>query len=401
MVISDKNKEYLLSLKPEDLTFSTLVSLFGDTVRNNDDIKNERRAKFLTTDEMELSPSEYFVKIKTKTTVGRFIYNKYIVERMGFQHVLGYVNYPITDGNNSKIENMLAKALMEDKITTESFYNYIDYRDTLGMQLNSVITTSFTPKTIKTPPSVQKKKEELFKKYEKELDNGDIVVSERIEKELTAEAKELLKGDPGMDLYNSEARGNFGNYKNMNLFKGATMNNITGEYEIVRSSFMDGIKKEDIASFGTAVVSGAYPKAVGTQESGYLAKQLLAAMQSEVLDEHGSDCGTLKTIEVNLTAKNRNDFEYRYIVENGKLVELTPEVMDNYIGKRVKMRSPMYCTGDKICNICAGEMNYKLGNINIGLGCSKVATTLLRLGMKKFHTSNLKSAQIDVDDMLF
>ena len=43
----------------------------------------------------------------------------------------------------------------------------------------------------------------------------------------------------------------------MNLYKGATMNNITGKYEIVRSSFMDGIQKQDIPSFATAVVSGA------------------------------------------------------------------------------------------------------------------------------------------------
>jgi hypothetical protein len=146
-------------------------------------------------------------------------------------------------------------------MTIDQFFRYIDYRDNLGMQLNSVITTSFTMNTIKTPPSVQKEKEELFKKYDKELNAGDIVTSEKIEKKLVADAKEILKGDPGMDLYNSEARGNFGNYKNMNLFKGATMNN-RGEYEIVRSSFMDGIRKEDIPSFGTAVVSGAYPKAV-------------------------------------------------------------------------------------------------------------------------------------------
>lgn len=261
-MISESQKKYLLSLKPEDLLFTTLVDLFGDTVSTTNDIKHIKKSKFKTTDEMELSPSEYFVKEKTTTTVGRFIYNKYIVERLNLQDVLGYINFAITDGNNSKIESILSKALMEDKITVDTFYDYIDYRDNLGMQLNSVITTSFTPKTITTPPSVQKRKEELFKKYDKELSEGDIVTSEKIEKELTVQAKELLKGDPGMDLYNSEARGNFGNYKNMNLFKGATMNNITGKYDIVRSSFMDGIKKEDISNFGTAVVSGAYPKAV-------------------------------------------------------------------------------------------------------------------------------------------
>ena len=123
-------------------------------------------------------------------------------------------------------------------------------------------------------------------------------------------------------------------------------------------------------------------------------------MQTEVLDEHGSDCKTPKTIEVKLTNKIARDFEFRYIVENGKYVCLTPEVIPNYIGKVVHLRTPMYCKGDKICNICAGEMNYKLGILNIGLGCSKPATALLKMGMKKFHVSNIQSSQIDVDNML-
>lgn len=400
-MIKDSDKAYLLSLKPEDLTFSTLVGLFGDTVTCGDDIKSERKSRFETTDGMVLLPSEYFVKERTETTVGRFIYNKYVIERVGLQEITGYINFPITDSANKKIEKMITDAMMSEKVTVPQFVKYIDARDNLGMQLNSVITTSFTPNTISAPKAIQAKKKELFKKYDKELENGDIVVSEKIEKELVNDAKNLLKGDPGMDLYNSEARGNFGNYKNMNIFKGATMNPNTGKYEIVRSSFMDGIQKQDIPAFGNAVISGSYPKAVGTQESGYLSKQLIACMQSEVLDEHGTDCHTEKTLDILITDKNRGDYEYRYIVDNGKIVCLTPEVMKKYIGKTVKLRSPMYCKNDKICNICAGEADYKLNNINIGLGCSNISTTLLRMGMKKFHTSNIKSTIIDVNDMLF
>lgn len=131
-----------------------------------------------------------------------------------------------------------------------------------------------------------------------------------------------------------------------------------------------------------------------------MAKQLLACMQSEVLDEHGSDCGTKKTIEVNLTAKNARDFEYRYIVDGGKYICLTPDTIQKYVGRKLRMRTPLYCKHDKICNICAGEMNYKLNLLNIGLGCSKPATTLLNLGMKHFHSSAIKSTQIDLDDAL-
>ena len=400
MMISKEDKAYLLSLTPDDLTFDTLVSLFGDTIKSGDDIKKVPMSKFQTTDEMELLPGEFFVKEKTLTTVGRFIYNKYIVERVGLQDILGYVNTVLSDSGNSALEVKLSDALIEDKITVAQFHKYIDYRDNLGLQLHSVITTSFTPATVVAPPEVERKKEELFKKYDTELKNGDIFTSEKIEKELTDAAKKILKGDPGMDLYDSEARGNFGNYKNMNLFKCATMNNQTGKYDIVRTSFMKGITKEDIPSFGSAVVAGAYPKAVATQDSGYMSKQLLAAMQNTVLDEKGSDCHSKKTLKVKLTPKNKQDFLYRYIVENGKLVCLSPDIIDKYIGKEVNMRSPMYCKNVKKCNICSGDMSYKLGIVNVGLGCSRVATTLTRMGMKKFHTANIKSKTINVDDML-
>lgn len=123
-------------------------------------------------------------------------------------------------------------------------------------------------------------------------------------------------------------------------------------------------------------------------------------MQTEVLDKPGTDCKTTKTIEVEITQKNADDFSYRYIMEGNKPVCLDRGKLASYIGKKVKLRSPMYCTGDKICNICAGEMNYKLGVMAIGLGCSKIANTLLNLGMKKFHVSNVKSTTLNPDEIL-
>lgn len=399
-MISDKDKEFLLSLKPEDLVFTKLVYIFGAVTKKDDAFGKVSKPRFKPNDKLILLPSEYFVKEKTETTVGRLIFNKYIVERIGLQSILGYVNMVLHNGNIGVMESKLSKALIEDRMTMKQYVDYINYRETLGMQLHSVISTSFTNKTIRIPPPVKKRKDELFKKYDKELNDGDIVIAEKIEKELVDMTKDYLQGDPGLDLYDSAAKGNFGNFKNMMIFKGATLNNTTGKYEIVRSAFMDGVQKQDIASNGDSVVSGAYPKAVGTQESGYLTKQLLAAMQAEVLDEKGSDCHTNMTIEIKLTDKDAKDFLYRYIVENGKYVCLTPEIIDKYIGKKINLRSPMYCVGDHICNICAGDLNYKLNNLNIGLGCPKISNTLLKLGMKQFHKSDLNSSLIDVDDML-
>ena len=141
-------------------------------------------------------------------------------------------------------------------------------------------------------------------------------------------------------------------------------------------------------------------KAVGTQVSGYFAKKILAALQTEVLDVKDSDCGTNRYIEVKLTKSASRDFLYRFIIDNGKLVELTPEVMPKYIDKTVKMRSVIYCATDKKCNCCAGNMFYKLGLENAGLTSSRVATTLTVLGMKKFHDTVVKADEIDINDIL-
>ena len=104
-----------------------------------------------------------------------------------------------------------------------------------------------------------------------------------------------------------------------------------------------------------------------------------------MLDDYGSDCGTKRTLDVKLTNTIKKDYMYRYIVtDNGSLVLLTPENMDKYIGKTVKMRSPMMCVGEKICNHCAGDLFYKLGIKNAGLTASRVATTLTRLNINFF-----------------
>lgn len=142
------------------------------------------------------------------------------------------------------------------------------------------------------------------------------------------------------------------------------------------------------------------PKAVGTAVSGYLAKELLAALQTEVLDEPGSDCGTKRTLDIEISGYNKKDYIDRYIDVNGKLLLLTRDNIDKFVGKKVKMRSPMMCIGEKICNHCAGELFYKLGIKNVGLTASRVATTLTRLNMKKFHENLIINHKIKLDDLL-
>lgn len=143
---------------------------------------------------------------------------------------------------------------------------------------------------------------------------------------------------------------------------------------------------------------------VGTQVSGYMAKQLLAGFQGETLGEKDSDCGSLRTLKVKITKNNANKYIYRYIVEGNKTLLLTEENIKDYIGKEVNMRSPMFCAGygktKCLCNKCAGDYYYMLGNKNIGLVTSKCATTITQMNLSLFHKNVVTTQKIDPDDML-
>lgn len=142
----------------------------------------------------------------------------------------------------------------------------------------------------------------------------------------------------------------------------------------------------------------------GTAVSGYMAKELLAAFQSEVLGDKDTDCGSVRHIEVTLTEQNYKDYLYRYVKTTKGLVMMDNENKSMFVGKTVKMRSPMYCIGvgkqKCLCNKCAGDFYYKLGKKNIGLNASRIASSLSQLNLQKFHENLVKTQQIDINDML-
>lgn len=142
-------------------------------------------------------------------------------------------------------------------------YQYIDTRDWLGLQLHGVITTSFTPGVLKVPNEVKALKKKLMSENKEALENGDERVMEQIEKQLLNATKEALKDDIGMDLYTSGARGSVNNHlKNIMLTRGAVKNTVTGKYDIIENSLMDGLSKKDIPAHSNMIVAGSYPKSV-------------------------------------------------------------------------------------------------------------------------------------------
>ena len=395
MEISKSDKEYLLSLKSKDFTMSLIINLIGDRSKVVDGKVVTTKPRFKVNDTFTLNANEYINKEKVVTTVGRFIYNKIVIEP-SVSEVTGYVNVTIDKKELSKLENLISKALLNDKITSEQMVAYLDRNQWLGLQFNSILATSFSENIVIPNKKIIKKRDELIKANKKALDEGDVTVAVKIENTVKDMAEKDLKDDYGVDLYASGGGGTFhNNYKAMALIKGPVYNPSTKKWDFVGNSLIEGIDKKDIPPMANSITTGAYPKAVGTQTSGYLSKQIIAAFQTSTLDKLGSDCGSKNFLPVEITKNNKSMYLYRYIIEGSKLVLLDDNNIDKYIGKIVKMRSPMYCISKKICRVCAGKMFEKLGIDNIGMSATRLSGRLLNINMKNFHDSTVSIHEFD------
>lgn len=406
-VVSAELKRKLLSLKKEDLTVSFLLSKIAKTTKIEYDENGKR--KFIVKEpewnlkaKMKLLKGEYINKTDIDTTLGRFIFNKLIIEDF-IDSIIpnGYYNETVTKKNFDKLlNNTVATALMENKIPLiPNVTKFIQYFEFYGLKLVAGISPSITPALFEVNSQIAEKKKELLAKVGDNPTTNDYV---KIEDQLVDYANGILKDDPGMTLFKSGSRGSFeDNYKNMSIMIGPVKNPGTGKYDFVESNYVDGIEKKDLPAVGNSIVNAAYPKAVGTEKGGYLTKQFFAVYQSITLDEHGTDCGSKGYLTVTLTTNNIHDYLYQYIVEvGGKLVLLTDENSEQYIDKTVQFRTPLGCLNDKICNKCAGERYYKLGIENAGLTAGRVSNGLMNLSMKAFHITKVKLNKVDPDKLL-
>lgn len=399
-MLDENIKQSLIDMDPHDIT----KDFIDNKLSKRYDINQKKLlpAEISTQDEFILKKGQCYATSDIKTNVGQLIINKVIYQRNPkIANVVGYVAEPFTKNTILKIEDKMSAASNAGLLEVKDWAEYLDAIQWLGNTVNTNMAPSFTPNTVKVLPKVKKRREELFKLHKKELDENNTTVALEISNELLKIAKEELKDDVGMQLYDSGAKPKFSNnYKNMFISRTTTYMPHKEVVESANSSFMEGLEKKDIPQYGTAVINGSFAKGVDTGVAGYVTKKFFATYQGVQLDVKGSDCKTKGYRLVKITKRNANKLKNRYIIEGNNLVELTVDTIKSYIGKTVKLRSPMYCIGKKLCNKCAGNAFYNQGIKNVGLATSSIGSCFLNYLMKSFHDSTMSLVEIDINDMI-
>lgn len=396
---------YFLALTPELITSSMVMELFGEydgkSIVHHYDTFDVPAGKYEYTNSNGKSVKN---TSSFTTTFGIWIFNLFIIKGCNLCNILGgYVNANIDKKAFGKMHQKILYALMEDKVSVEDYKKFITYIDFI-MPWETILSPAQSEKLLACTKEINKMKAKLIKENKEAIDKGDPVVVEKIEKQLIAFAVEYLKDDPALDSYLSGAGGSIGNnFKNTYIMKGVIRDpdpNAKQEYNASTSCYIDGISKEEYSLLANSLVGGPYSRAAKTANGGYLEKLLESALNTVVVDEPGSDCGTDKYIETILTPNLADGFMYSYMVKpNGDLEEITGENVDKYIGKKIKIRSAMYCKqyskDGHICHKCAGNFFFRRGNNNAGIACSAIATRLKLTSMKAFHDSTITTQSMD------
>lgn len=399
-VTSSTDINYLVNIKEEDITTSFINDLFGE-------FESGRRFNpydIITIPADSYGPAGKRNKKPFVTTVGIWVFNKYFIEPHLFD-LFKYINKTVDKKIFKNINNKISECVLEDKLPIEAMKDFM-MKTQKAMPYISILAPNYTDKMLECTVIIDKKKKELLAKYKEQLDAGDAVVADKVEKELLNFALDYMGDDPSMDMFISGARGTIGNnFKNMFVMKGVIKDpdpNAKQKYKVAQSNYIDGIIPEEYALFANSLAAGPYARAKKTESGGYLEKLFLRAFQHLTLDPPGSNCGTKRYLEVELSPKNIGLWMYSYVIgHGGQLTEITSDNKDKYIGKKVKLRFSALCESKTgICNKCMGNLYYRLGyKQNAGTSLTQIPSVQKNISMKAFHDSTQQLYTMDLEEV--
>ena len=392
--LTDKEVSDLLSMKKSEITNQKLIDLFAASLHVN-------KPRYNTYDTFTLKRGVFYNETDLKTTIGRYVFNMFCLPECYLKENHFY-NDEVNKESLGKIENKMATMIIEDRMTTEEYTDFMNRTEWLGMCLCKYLVPSLSFDFNNPLKEVIEKRDRLMAEHKDEIAAGNITTIGNIEKELVSDAEKELKAknDPSYELYKSKEF-DFNEYKATSIMGGAFKDLATNKMILLKGNYIDGISRDEYIAYSQIGVMGAMGRGVSTQDYGYLTKQVNGAMQNvSVNPDPDHDCGTKLYTEVTILPEIATMYKYRYIIEGDKLIELDDANLQKYTGKTVKLRTPMYCKDKVFCVKCAGNMYHRMGIDKVGLMAMSLSGSLLNKSMKKFHDVTVKYNKIEYEKYL-
>ena len=304
-----------------------------------------------------------------KISVGRMLFNKCLPEK----HPV--VNETITGKKLKTMLNNIALMYKRSEVIT-----CLDALKELGFYYSTI-----EGYTISIMDFYNKDLEELAEKNivgDMEKDMDFINNSE--------ELKKILDKHRFTAFIESGARGSWQQAKQLIFTRGYVADAYNQvRPNVIKSSLCKGLSPREFFDSAYGCRKGLLDTAISTGDSGYLTRQLIYSTCNTVLGDE-EDCGTNEYLVLEVKDKQMaKSILWRYYVNEDGIEELiTKSNFDKIIGKVIKLRTPLYCKGDKICKKCYGKLHTLLHSDQCGIVATQaVGERATQLVLRTFHLS--------------
>jgi hypothetical protein len=273
-------------------------------------------------------------------------------------------------------------------------------------EMADVFVISGTLKTAAKPKWLDAFKKETVKKLEKKYGKGamkDKHVFLEYEQIVMDKYHDYLKDDPTYmittdnKIIGSSLRKK---YVSVGILDTVDPDQRTG---IITSSLKDGLPKDkkDFAVIVNNLINGSYERGISTKDSGYLSKIIVRVMFPYKIIKD-SDCGTKLGCVLPVTKKNAKSLIGMSYLQSGKTIKITKDNVVGLIGKSISLRTQHNCKskGSTFCSVCSGDELART-EYSVVLLASETGGMALKHNLSKFHVTNYKLIDIDIDDLIY
>lgn len=354
----------------DDLSKDYCVGIYNLT-KDNVKFKNIQPKIIKDDKEMDKLHPNYPILINGKiTTVGRYIFNKYVPDD----------SYRIDHALNKKSINAMITRCANEYYNTkpEVYSTFVNKIVELGGKYYTLMPVTFSLDDLQVPQSIMKLKDKLATATPEQ---AQIIIT-KMEKLLKdyLEENQLNFGVVGAG---GGLKGGYSQLRQILICKGI-ISGFKGEIENISDSYGSGMTSKDHFNTGYASRNGVADRVLNTADTGYLARRLAYALQRVECDPSIKDCGTRKTISVKVTDDIAKRLKGRYVYNDDNKLELFDA--DKWLDRVVRLRTPVYCCTTKLCRHCYGELALRNRTKNVGILAAQImGERLSQVTMKQFH----------------
>jgi hypothetical protein len=261
-----------------------------------------------------------------------------------------------------------------------------------------LFTPADTRKTMTAPPGLKEYRDKLIAENQGRLHDRAVVAD--IAKKLQQFDAAYLKGDRGEDFLTSSKSREIVRPRLFLMYGAETGIEEKVDVDLIERSLTEGWDISKFPAMNNTLRAGAFNRGKQTELGGEAVKDLFRA--SGNLKISSPDCGS--TIGLPSFFKE-NDGEriigFSAIDDGGNITKITQENVGSYLGKMIRLRSPMTCKNSHTdyCAVCLGD---RLANNPTGLSMAVAdyGSAFLDIYMSAAHSKGIQIQRLSIKDQL-